>query len=256
MAVYNRSGDISVQTKSDDSPLTEADTKANAVIVRELQKLTPTIPIMSEETAITPFETRSQWSEYWLVDPLDGTKEFLNRNDEFTVNIALISKGEPVMGVVHAPALGTTWTGISGTGAWKQVQGQERQAIAISAMSPDSQQKIRVVASRRHGGEALEGMLTRLGQLFQEVELVSMGSSLKICVLAEGGADLYPRLAPTSEWDTGAAQAVLVAAGGVVTRTNLEPLRYNTKAEVLNPFFLAIGDPHYDWKETLGELPA
>lgn len=255
MEVYNRSGSISVQTKSDDSPLTEADTKANAVIVRELQALTPHIPIMSEETAITPFETRGQWREYWLVDPLDGTKEFVNRNDEFTVNIALIREGEPIMGVVHAPALNSTWLGVAGQGAWKQVGDHKRESIEISEMSTHSSQKIRVVASRRHGGEALEGMLARLGELFEEVELVSMGSSLKICVLAEGKADLYPRLAPTSEWDTGAAQAVLVAAGGLITRTNLEPLRYNTKEEVLNPFFLAIGDPNHDWRHTLGELP-
>lgn len=256
MAVYNREGSIAVQTKGDDSPLTEADTAANAVIVRELAALNPDIPIMSEETAVTPYETRKKWGEYWLVDPLDGTKEFLHRNDEFTVNIALIKNGEPILGVVYAPALGATWTGIVGKGAWKQVEGQEPVSISISSLGSVDGKKIRVVASRRHGGEALEGLLARLGNLFAEVELVNMGSSLKICVLAEGNADLYPRLAPTSEWDTAAAQAVLVAAGGAITKTNLETLRYNTKESVLNPFFLALGDTEFDWKNTLGEMPA
>ncbi|MDX1491664.1 MAG: 3'(2'),5'-bisphosphate nucleotidase CysQ [Pseudohongiellaceae bacterium] len=252
MEVYERDGSIDVQSKGDDSPLTEADTKANALITKQLRSLTPDIPIMSEEEAITPYETRRQWQEYWLVDPLDGTKEFINRNGEFTVNIALIRAGQPVLGVVFAPVLQLSWLGVAGEGAWKQEGAASRQAIGVAKMGAD---KIRVVASRRHGGEALEEMLLRLKDLFKEVELVNMGSSLKICILAEGKADLYPRLAPTSEWDTAAAQAVLAAAGGEVTRTNLEALRYNTKESVLNPFFLALGDTAYDWRNALGELP-
>lgn len=254
--VYRRSGDIVSQAKSDDSPLTEADTRANALVVRELQNLTPAIPLLSEESALPPYAQRQRWREYWLIDPLDGTKEFINRNDEFTVNIALVRGGVPVLGVVHAPVLAKTWTGLSGSGAWKQEEAGSLQAIGTAPMTAAcSSGKIRVVASRRHGGEALQSMLDNLARCFNEVELVNMGSSLKLCILAEGGADLYPRLAPTSEWDTAAAQAVLCAAGGVVCRTDFTPLRYNSKDDVLNPFFLAMGDAGYDWSRLLGKLP-
>lgn len=255
LAVYRHSGDIASQTKSDDSPLTEADTRANALIVRELQKLTPSIPLLSEESALPPYALRQQWREYWLIDPLDGTKEFIKRNDEFTVNIALVRGGVPVLGVVHAPALAKTWTGLLGSGAWKQAGAESLRAIGTASMPAESSSgKIRVVASRRHGAESLEGVLDNLARQFNEVELVNMGSSLKICMLAEGGADLYPRLAPTSEWDTAAAQAVLCAAGGMVCRTDFSPLRYNSKDDVLNPFFLAMGDARYDWPRLLGKL--
>ncbi|MES3007246.1 MAG: 3'(2'),5'-bisphosphate nucleotidase CysQ [Pseudomonadota bacterium] len=254
--VYRRSGDIVSQAKGDDSPLTEADTRANALIARELQRLTPAIPLLSEESTLPPYALRQSWSEYWLIDPLDGTKEFINRNDEFTVNIALVRDGVPVLGVVHAPALAMTWTGLLGSGAWKQEGMGELRAIATAPMPAESRSgKIRVVASRRHGGEALQSMLDTLTQQFNDVALVNMGSSLKICILAEGGADLYPRLAPTSEWDTAAAQAVLCAAGGKVCQTDFSPLRYNSKDDILNPSFLAMGDAGYDWPRLLGKLP-
>ncbi|MDO9316595.1 MAG: 3'(2'),5'-bisphosphate nucleotidase CysQ [Gammaproteobacteria bacterium] len=255
LEVYRRGGNIPSQAKSDDSPLTEADTRANALIVGELQKLTPSIPMLSEESALPPYAQRQLWREYWLIDPLDGTKEFINRNDEFTVNIALVRGGVPVLGVVHAPALAETWTGLPGSGAWKQEGAGSLRAIGtVSMPAENSDGKIRVVASRRHGAEALQSMLDNLARQFNEVELVSMGSSLKICILAEGGADIYPRLAPTSEWDTAAAQAVLCAAGGMVCRTDFSPLRYNSKDDVLNPFFLAMGDAGYDWPRLLGKL--
>src|SRR5690606_20541590 len=162
--------------------------------------LAPEIPVLSEESVTIPWETRQQWGEYWLVDPLDGTKEFLNRNDEFTVNIALIRNGVPVLGVVHAPALNRTWRGLVGVGAWKQ-QGEEApQSIAVKALPANCKEEvITVVASRRHGGEALQGLLASLADHFQTVREVNMGSSLKICLVAEGSADIYPRLAPTSE---------------------------------------------------------
>lgn len=253
--VYRTSGDIASQAKSDDSPLTEADTRANTLIVRELQKLTPAIPLLSEESALPSYAQRQQWREYWLIDPLDGTKEFISRNDEFTVNIALVRGGVPILGVVHAPALAKTWTGLLGGGAWKREAAGGWHAIHTAAMEAAvSGGKIRVVASRRHGGEALQGMLDTLGRTFDEVELVNMGSSLKLCILAEGGADLYPRLAPTSEWDTAAAQAVLCAAGGMVCRTDFSSLHYNSKEDVLNPSFLAMGDAGYDWLQLLGRL--
>ncbi len=254
--VYHRSGDIASQAKGDDSPLTEADTRANALIARELQRLTPAIPLLSEESTLPPYALRQNWSEYWLIDPLDGTKEFINRNDEFTVNIALVRDGVPVLGVVHAPALAMTWTGLLGSGAWKQEGEGSLRAIVTASMPAESRSgKIRVVASRRHGGEALQSMLDTLTQQFSEVALVNMGSSLKICILAEGGADLYPRLAPTSEWDTAAAQAVLCAAGGKVCRTDFSALRYNSKDDILNPSFLAMGDAAYDWPRLLEKLP-
>lgn len=253
--VYRASGEIASRTKSDDSPLTEADTRANALIVRELQKLTPSIPLLSEESALPPYAERRQWREYWLIDPLDGTKEFISRNDEFTVNIALVRGGVPILGVVHAPALAKTWTGLLGGGAWKhEGQGGPQAIVTTSMKAAISGGKIKVVASRRHGGEALQSILNTLAQSFDKVELVNMGSSLKLCILAEGGADLYPRLAPTSEWDTAAAQAVLCAAGGMVCRTDFSPLRYNSQEDVLNPSFLAMGDADYDWRQLLGKL--
>ena len=250
--VYRRGSDIAIHVKADDSPLTEADTRANALIVRELQRLTPDIPLVSEESALSPYATRRQWREYWLIDPLDGTREFISRTDEFTVNIALIRDGVPVLGVVHAPVLSTTWGGLTGSGAWKQKADQRRRSIATVAIpAPGAKGSIRVVASRRHGQAAMQRLLDVLAENFAAVDLVHMGSSLKICILAEGGADLYARLAPTSEWDTAAAQAVLCAAGGMVCRTDLVPLHYNDKDNILNPSFLALGDAGYDWRRLL-----
>ncbi len=259
LSVYRRDGDIVAQSKADDSPLTEADTRAHKLIVWELQVLTPTIPVLSEESAFVAWETRRQWQEYWLVDPLDGTKEFLNRNDEFTVNIALIRDGEAVLGVVHAPALDATWSGVCDSSihaekiAWKH-SAESMHTIRSQRFQSDPTQAVaRVVASRRHGGDALKGMLETLEARCKGVELVSMGSSLKMCVLAEGAADIYPRLAPTSEWDTAAAQAVLCAAGGSILNTDFTPLRYNTKDSLLNPSFIALADREFDWKRLLAD---
>lgn len=254
--VYRLEGDITARTKGDDSPLTEADTRANSVIVSELQRLTPDIPVLSEESAVLPWDVRSQWSEYWLIDPLDGTKEFINRNDEFTVNIALVRAGEPVLGVVHAPVLGRTWSGMKGEGAWRQ-EGADVPQIIRSAKMPEEIEtsSVMVVASRRHGEEQLQGMLDTLATRFKEVELVNMGSSLKICIVAEGGADIYPRLAPTSEWDTAAAQAILCAAGGMIYTLEFQPLTCNSKEELLNPSFIAVGDLTFAWQEVLGLTP-
>lgn len=254
MAVY--AGDeIAVERKLDASPVTEADIRANRHIMRELHNLTPQIPVLSEESVTIPWETRQQWDEYWLVDPLDGTKEFINRNDEFTVNIALIRHGVPVLGVVHAPALVSTWQGLVGVGAWKQVDDQAPQPIAVKKLPADLKDvAVTVVASRRHGGDALQGLLASLAEHFQAVQEVNMGSSLKICLVAEGTADLYPRLAPTSEWDTAAAQAVLAAAGGDIFTTQLAPLRYNAEDNILNPHFLALGDIDVPWRKVLGDL--
>jgi 3'(2'), 5'-bisphosphate nucleotidase len=244
LEVYARPDAVQVEYKADDSPLTEADTRANTLIVQALRQLSPDTPVLSEENVLPPFAERGAWQEYWLIDPLDGTKEFVSRNGEFTVNIALIRDGVPVLGVVHAPVLGVSWLGVPGAGAWKCATGEPWQAIHTASLPTGA---LRVVASRRHGAEALDLLLQRLGRHFPQVSLLNKGSSLKFCLLAEGSADLYPRLAPTSEWDTAAAQAVLVAAGGAVLQEDLQTLRYNAKADILNPSFLAVADAGADW---------
>jgi len=252
MAVYTNAAGITVSNKEDQSPLTEADTRANTLICAELQTLTPDIPIFSEESTLIPFAQRRQWQEYWLVDPLDGTKEFIDRNGEFTVNMALIREGVPVLGVVHAPVSGTSWLGVIGLGAWKRGENEALEHIKTRAFDGEiSQSTLKVVASRRHGSAALEAMLEQLGKRFGAVEMLNVGSSLKVCMLAEGKADFYPRLAPTSEWDTAAAQAVLEAAGGKVMKTDFSTLGYNSKDDILNPHFLAVGDARIDWRRVL-----
>ncbi len=226
--------------KADDTPLTAADLASHRVIIESLASLTPTIPVLSEESASVPYEERRHWRHYWLVDPLDGTKEFLAKNGEFTVNVALIVDHEPALGVVGVPARAVIYTGIPGSGA-RRLAGRN-EATAIRTRRPAAM-PIRVVGSRSHRGDSLDGFLACLGPH----QLVPVGSALKFCIVAEGAADVYPRLGLTSEWDTAAAQAVLVAAGGAVVTTSGEPLRYNTKPDMLNPFFVAYGDPARDW---------
>jgi 3'(2'), 5'-bisphosphate nucleotidase len=245
LEIYGREAKLDVTTKENDSPLTEADLAAHRTIVDALQELTPALPILSEESKAISWEQRQSWQTYWLVDPLDGTKEFINRNGEFTVNIALIDNGRPVLGVVYVPVLDIGYTG-SPEGAWKEESGK-REAIQTAAIQED-QHKVSVVASRSHKGEDLEAWLERAAERFPQMELLSMGSSLKICLVAEGKADIYPRLALTSEWDTGAAQAILEAAGGLLTDADFNIYRYNQKEDILNPFFFAIGDRAFDWQ--------
>lgn len=242
MSVYQR--DFAVQDKADASPLTEADLLAHRSIITALTELTPQIPVLSEESAETDSAQRREWSRYWLVDPLDGTKEFIKKNGEFTVNIALIEHGEPVLGVVHAPALGLTYWGERGEGAFKATATQAAQAIRVAAL-PAGERAWRVAGSRSHASAEFETFVTGL----PEVELVNMGSSLKLCLVAEGAIDLYPRLGPTCEWDTAAAHAVVNAAGGqVLAWPTLEPLRYNQRPDsLLNPFFIVCTAPHQDW---------
>ena len=238
LKIYN--SDFSVYEKSDQSPLTEADLASHHVIVKGLGALTPEIPILSEESADIPYETRSGWSRYWLVDPLDGTKEFIKRNGEFTVNIALIEAERPVWGVVHVPVSGVTYHGGEGLGAFRQDEEGDKQSIAVCA---ERGATVKVAGSRSHAGESLRRYLDNLGSH----QIVSMGSSLKLCLVAEGAADIYPRLGPTSEWDTAAAQAVVEGAGGRVTDLQMQPLRYNTKESLLNPHFFVFGDDSVDW---------
>lgn len=245
--------DFGVEAKSDDSPLTRADLAAHHIIVDSLSLGAPEIPILSEESDDIPFTERRSWDRYFLVDPLDGTKEFISRNGEFTVNVALIEAGIPVMGVVFVPVKDVLYVGDQKAG--QATVTRDGETISISTRPFNPEESVTVVASRRHGGEALEACLSVLKTSFSDIETTNMGSSLKLCLVAEGEADLYPRLAPTSEWDTAAAQAVVEAAGGSVVNTALDPLRYNTKENILNPFFYVIGDTSYDWRSLLSRVP-
>ncbi|QKT04996.1 3'(2'),5'-bisphosphate nucleotidase CysQ [Ectothiorhodospiraceae bacterium 2226] len=241
--------DFEVQIKGDDSPLTHADLAAHRTIVGGLRALTPELPVLSEESAAIPFEERARWRRYWLVDPLDGTREFVKRNGEFTVNIALIDNHEPVLGVVGVPVKNVAYYARRGGGAWRADSAGATQAIHARPL-PDGPPT--VAGSRSHAGRSLSAFLARLGTH----ELVSMGSALKSCLVAEGKADVYPRLGPTSEWDTAAAQAVVEEAGGHVTDTAMRPLRYNTKESLLNPHFFAYGANQVDWSKYLEAEPA
>ena len=229
LGVYD--GPIKVTVKADESPLTQADQAAHRVIEQALEQLTPQWPVVSEESSPERQQLRTQSPCYWLVDPLDGTKEFIQRNGEFTVNIALIRDGSPVFGVVHVPVLGLTYWGGGALGAWRR---SDRGVEAIQVRQPQPGEPLTVVGSRSHSNAQTEAYLATLGSY----ELISVGSSLKFCLLAEGRAHLYPRLAPTCEWDTAAAQAVLEGAGGRVETLEGTPLRYS-KADILNPFFVA-----------------
>lgn len=245
--VYHQADPVKIQTKSDDSPVTEADHAAHHVIVDQLASLTPDIPVFSEESEKISYEERKQWTRYWLVDPLDGTKEFINGTGEFTVNIALIEDHEPVLGVVTVPLKDQAYVGGQGIGAFKVDQGTWHK-IAVRTVE---NRELVVVGSRRHGAEKLNALLAKLEAEGYQTDMTSMGSSLKFCLIAEGKADLYPRLAPTSEWDTAAAQAVLMEAGGCVINTNFDPLTYNREESVLNPEFYALGDPVIEWETLL-----
>jgi len=239
LEVYGRD-DLGVSRKSDDSPLTEADRVAHGIICASLAELDATIPVLSEESAPAEHAARRSWSRYWLVDPLDGTKEFLKRNGEFTVNIALVVGQRAVLGAVHAPVLDRTYGGALELGAWRTDGAMEPRAIAVqrNAGAP-----LRIVGSRSHPGPEVAAYLAALGPYV----ITDMGSSLKICLVAEGAADIYPRLGPTSEWDTAAAQAILESAGGRMIDLSGRPLRYNSKEDLLNPHFLAFGDQQQDW---------
>ncbi|OUS05501.1 3'(2'),5'-bisphosphate nucleotidase [Gammaproteobacteria bacterium 54_18_T64] len=255
LEVYARS-DLGVEVKSDESPLTAADLAAHHILVGGLEGLLEGVPVLSEEAAAPPFSERIQWQRYWIIDPLDGTKEFIKRSGEFTVNVALVDNHVPVLGVVHVPVSGVTYTGLSGSGAYKMEGEQPGQAISVRTMSGrgGTDNPVTVVASRSHGAGAVDDLLRRLAKDLGETDTCNMGSSLKLCLVAEGSADIYPRLAPTMEWDTAAAQAVVEAAGGQVLNFDLEPLRYNRKDELLNPYFYVLGDSSFPWKNLLSGI--
>ena len=235
--------DFAVSRKDDESPLTQADLASHSLIVEELARRTPQLPCLSEEAADIPYAVRRTWHRYWLVDPLDGTKEFVKRNGEFTVNIALIEDHRPVLGVVHAPALNLTYGAARGAGAFRLT---DRGRTAVTTCGAG--RHITVVASRSHRDAQTDAVLARL----PPHEVVSRGSSLKFCLVAEGTAAFYPRFGPTSEWDTAAGQCLVEQAGGAVWRLpQLTPLAYNEKESVLNPSFAVVGDPRHDWASLL-----
>jgi 3'(2'), 5'-bisphosphate nucleotidase len=248
MALYNE-GELDVRLKEDVSPVTRADLAAHRVILAGLQELTPMVPVLSEESESIPYSERQRWETYWLVDPLDGTKEFIKRNGEFTVNIALIVKGEPLLGVVHAPALGRTYSAVLGKGAFRQESSRERPSRIV--VHRKGGRKLKVVVSRSHPGAEAEAFLRALGTY----DTVQIGSSLKFCLVAEGSADIYPRFGPTREWDTAAGHCVLSSAGGAMTDLHGQPLRYS-KPDLLNPPFIATGIlelSSYQWHRVAGE---
>jgi 3'(2'), 5'-bisphosphate nucleotidase len=242
MIVYESAYDV--EEKADGSPLTTADRYAHQLICDRLDALTPEIPLVSEESIGQDADERLAWARLWLIDPLDGTKEFIQRNGEFTVNIALIEGGQPVLGVVHTPARRVSHFAAHRKGAWRQVEDRAPEKIRTQSYQGGVAQ---MVASRSHSSQPVERFRETLeAHSGQPVEAVAMGSSLKICLVAEGRADVYPRLGPTSEWDIGAAHCVLNEAGGSIFDCNGNRLLYN-KRDLRNPWFIAVGDPTYDW---------
>lgn len=244
--------DVAVSNKADDSPVTAADLAAHRVIADGLQALAPHIPVLSEEDCDIGLETRAAWQRWWLVDPLDGTKEFIAGSEEFTVNIALIEQGEVVFGVVAMPTSGRCYFGGRELGAWRAEREGAAQEIQVRNRPPQGE-RFTVVASRRHSSPEQEALLAGLGSAMGELTLANIGSSLKFCLLAEGAADCYPRLAPTSQWDTAAAQGVLEGAGGEVIEVGGQPFRYPPRESLLNPFFLALPRAA-QWRQAFVEL--
>lgn len=229
MEIYNQ--DFNIEYKEDHSPLTEADIRANKLICHGLRNLYPDIPILSEENKIIEYETRKSWKCYWCIDPIDGTKEFINRNGEFTINIALVYKNEPILGVVYAPALGDIYYAQKDLGAFKN---KEKLPLKINNTPSE---KLCVVASKSHFSEDTQAFINKLDS--KEIVQISKGSSLKLCMVAEGEADIYPRFGPTMEWDTAAADAIVRASGKMTYRfDSQEALMYN-KRDLLNPWFIA-----------------
>ena len=241
MIIFNR--DFAVDYKEDKSPVTEADLAANAHIIKELKKLAGDFPILTEEETALSFEERSSWETYWLVDPLDGTKEFVNHRDGFTVNIALIHQHKSVLGAIYVPVFDVSYYASLEMGAYKDTNKEQGKKISVRALP-----KVPTLAvSRSHAKGDLLAFTASVG----EHEIIQTGSSLKMCYVAEGVADLYPRLWLTSEWDTGAAHCIVDEAGGCLVKTDMSPLLYNTKDSLLNPFFFTIGGNDYDWVQHL-----
>ncbi|WP_252177606.1 3'(2'),5'-bisphosphate nucleotidase CysQ [Endozoicomonas sp. 4G] len=251
LTLYHQA-DLNIQHKSDKTPVTVADLKANEVIEQGLKALQVQYPMLSEESEHTAFPERCQWQRYWLVDPLDGTQEFINGNGQFTVNIALMEKSEegpsyPLLGVVQVPDEHTLYWGGRGLGAFKQIGDQPAVTITPRIFQPEK--RVVALGSRSYGTERAAVFVKKLKALYPNLEIRPVGSALKSCHIAEGLADIYPRLGPTSEWDTGAAQAVLEGAGGLLLDPDGKRFSYNFKESLLNSDFLVVGDPTQNWSK-------
>lgn len=244
LEIYQGSDALNIQIKADSTPVTYADIAAHNVIVEGLTALTPQIPILSEEGANIPVEVRRQWQTYWLIDPLDGTKEFIHRTDEFTVNIALIHQGHSLLGVIYAPVLDSCYYAYANAGAYKQIGNAKAEKIhTVKARN----NQLRITVSRRHSLEVAESFIQNIPSHTKYPK----GSSLKTCFIAEGSADVYPCFGKTSEWDMGAAQCIIEEAGGAMLDLDFQPIKFNQKESLLNPPLLVIGDTDYNWKQYL-----
>lgn len=236
--IYHSSERVVIEEKQDNSPITQADRRSQQIIADGLASLSCSYPVLSEEGQIPSFSIRKQWPYYWLVDPLDGTREFIERTGEFTINIALIESGAPTLGVIYVPLNDLAYVGVVGQGAWLiSATGQQQIQVACQRRMD----RIRVLTSRRHSGVKLDECLRKLEQYFDVVERVYLGSALKFCYIAQGFADIYPRFSPCSEWDTAAGQALLEAAGGQLVNVRRHPLVYNQCESLITPDFYALG---------------
>ena len=238
-------GGFEIEEKEDRSPRTTADLAAHRLICRQLQTLTPDIPVLSEESASVPYSQRMKWERYWLIDPLDGTREFIKKNGEFTVNVALVIGHVARLGAVYLPVQETCYFAATGHGAFKQEREQAACRIRTRFSTPDASPTI--CGSRSRAGPSLQALLAQIGRH----ELIHVGSSIKTCLVAEGKADLYPRFGPTSEWDTAAAHCIVHEAGGSLVDTRLQAVRYNTKDSLLNPSFIVFGSLNDRWRDML-----
>lgn len=243
--------DFHVNNKKDNTPVTCADLAANELIVSRLSELTPQIPILSEESVEIPFEQRRLWETYWLVDPLDGTRAFIDRTGEFSVNIALIHRHQPVIGVIYSPVKQCSFYACKDSGAFYLDKDNVARNIRVRSQCP---KKIVVAGTLKSRSNALLAYLDNLEKAFNGVDIRFMGSSLKSCMVAEGEADLYVRLGPTSEWDTAAAQCIVEEAGGLITDTRMNRLTYNVRESLLNPNFFVFGDKSIHWDEFLADV--
>lgn len=259
LAIYEDPARWAVQEKSDASPLTAADLAAHDVIAEGLRQLAPTIALLSEESAEDELSQRATWPSCWVVDPLDGTREFLARNGEFSVNIAWVRGGRAVLGVVHGPVTGISYVAAEGLGAWRVAASDAGgvaaeavwQPVRVAPLPQPGERPLHLTVSRRHGLEQLQVFETALQEVWGMVESVPAGSAFKICAVAEGLADAYPRFGPTSEWDTAAAQVVLEQAGGHLVDLHGRPFRYNERDTLLNGHFLAVGSEPARWLSML-----
>lgn len=251
MRHYASVDSLKVQTKSDRTPLTAADLASHNVMVQGLQKLTPEIPVLSEEAVMPPAEIRRRWSRVWLVDPLDGTREFIDASDQFCINVALIENGQALMGMIYSPVQDVSWLGINDLGAWR-IGANERSPLSCRTMA---ESPVLISSSRRFTPDVLaceQGLRNHFGQ----VDRLSQGSAMKFCRVADGDADIYPCFGPTSEWDTAAGQVIVEAAGGMMMSLDYKPFRYNQRDTLLNGGFFVVADRNFDWLPVLRKATA